>query len=268
MDFSALGIKGVQDAVNIIEPNLKIAIIGDPGVGKSWLAASIASNTNQVMDLDFDGRAASLQGKKNVFVKTYVDNNQNNPTAIQTFETDLAALKYAKSQGREIPKTFIIDSITYARKAVEAELIMQQNNLGRVIKIATIHVKIPASYDVINSNRLYLEYIVNELAALGNVIAIFHEADEADRTKSTPNQKSYTGLTTIQPQYLNSILSIFNDTYRLKIRYDGKRVLQTGISNEFIGKSTLKGILPEEVDPDLTKLLEKHRATVAKAINP
>jgi len=265
MDFSALGIRGVQDAANIIEPNLKIAIIGDPGVGKSWLAASIASAELQVMDLDFDGRAASLQGKSNVFVKTYHDANPNNPKAMQEFETDLAALKYAKSAGKKIPGAFIVDSVSYARKATESELIRQEAKLGRVVKVGTTQLKISAGWDIINANRLYLEYIINELSALGHVIAIFHERDEKDVVKSTKEETKYTGLVTIQPQYLNTITSIFNDTWRLKIRYDGKRVLQTGISSEFAGKCSLKGLENEEINPELNKLLDKHRAAVAKA---
>jgi len=266
MDFSMLGIKGVTAASEIIEPNLKVALVGDPGVGKSWFACSIASPENIVMDLDFDGRAASLQGKPNVFVKTYHDANPNNPRAMQDFETDLAALKYAKSQGKPIPNTYVIDSISYARKATESELIRQESKLGRVVKVGTTQLKISAGWDIINANRLYLEYIINELSSLGHVIAVFHERDEKDVVKTTKEEVKYTGLVTIQPQYLNTITSIFNDTWRLKVNYANKRVLQTGLSGEFAGKCSLKGLESEEVEPDFQKLLVKHRIAVIKAL--
>jgi hypothetical protein len=259
MDFSSLGIKGVSAAADIIEPSLKIALIGDPGVGKSWLACSIASADNEVMNLDFDGRAASLQGKPHVFVKTYHDANPNIPKAMQEFETDLAALKYAKSAGKSIPSTYVIDSVSYARKATESELIRQESKLGRVVRVGTTQLKISAGWDIINANRLYLEYIINELSTLGNVIAIFHEREEKDVIKTTKEEVKYTGLVTIQPQYLNTITSIFNDTWRLKINYANKRVLQTGISNEFAGKCSLRGVDAEEVEPNILKLLEKHK---------
>jgi len=264
MDFSALGIKGVSAASDIKEPPLKIALIGDPGVGKSWLACSLASPSNMVMDLDFDGRAASLQGKPNVFVKTYHDSNPNVPKAMQDFETDLAALKYAKSQGKEVPGTYVIDSISYARKAAESELIRQESKLGRPVRIGTTTLKISAGWDIINANRLYLEYIINELSTLGHVIAVFHERDEKDVVKTTKEETKYTGLVTIQPQYLNTITSIFNDTWRLKVNpQNNKRILQTSISGEFAGKCSLQGVLAEEIEPDLSKLLAKHRIAVA-----
>ena len=260
MDFAALNMKGVQAAENIADPFLKIAIVGDPGVGKSWLAATAPG---PVLDLDFDGRAASLQGKKDIFVKTYWDDNQMNPQAVANFESDLSALKYAKSQGKEIPRTFVIDSISYARKSVEAELIRQQATLGRVVKVGTTNLKIGAGWDIINANRLYLEYIISELAALGNVIAIFHSMDEKDVTKSTATEKKYTGKITIQPQYLNTILSIFNDVWLMDIDYSNKRFVQTGVSSIFVGKCSLKGLLDKE-EPDIAKMLQKHKDFVAK----
>lgn len=263
MDFSSMGIKNIHAATDIVSPPLKIALIGDPGIGKSWFACSIASTENQVMDLDFDGRAASLQGKPNVFVKTYHDANPNKPEAMQDFERDLAALKYTKSQGKQVPGTYIIDSISYARKATESELIRQESKLGRVVKVGSTSLKISAGWDIINANRLYLEYIINELSSLGHVIAVFHERDEKDVVKTTKEEVKYTGLVTIQPQYLNTITSIFNDTWRLKTNYASKRVLQTGLSGEFAGKCSLKGLEAEEIEPDLQKLLAKHRAAVA-----
>ena len=261
MDFSSLNIKGVVAATDITEPKLKIAICGDPGVGKSWLAATLPGNT---MDLDFDGRAASLAGKPNVFVKTYWDDNQLNPQAMQNFETDLASLKYAKSQGKEIPDTYVIDSITYCKKSTEAELIRQQATLGRVVRVGTLQLKIGANYDIINANRLYFEYIISELAALGNVIAIFHTMDEKDTQKSTAQQKAYTGKMTVQPQYLSTLLSIFNDVWLLDINYKNERFVQTGLSSNFVGKCSLKGLDPLSEPPDISKMLEKHRKFVSK----
>ena len=263
MDFTALGIKGTETASDMVEPPLKIAIIGDPGVGKSWAACSYPGT---VFDWDFDSRKSSLSNHPNaanITVKTYYDSDPNNPKAMAEFETDLRALKYAKQAKKDIPQCNVIDSITYARKATESELIRQQGNLGRAVRIGATTVKIAAGWDIINANRLYLEYIISELSNLGDLIAIFHEKDEKDATKSTAEKTAYTGMVTIQPQYLNSILSIFNDVWRLKVNANGKQVLQTGISPDFVGKCSLKGLDPLSEEPNLAKLLQKHRAWVA-----
>jgi hypothetical protein len=109
---------------------------------------------------------------------------------------------------------------------------------------------------------MYLEYIINRLAALGNVIAVFHTQDEKDTAKSTAEKKAYTGRITVQPQYLSSILSIFNDVYLVDVDYKNTRFVQTGISNEFIGKCSLKGLNPLNEPPDLEAMLSKHRKAI------
>jgi hypothetical protein len=263
MDFSHLNITGISIAAEQARPPLKIALIGDPGVGKSWAACFYPG---QVYNLDFDSRKASLSthpNAANIMVKTYFDNDPNNPKAMSQFEVDLKALKYAKSQGKEVPSLYVVDSITYARKATESELIKQQSNLGRSVRVGATTVKIPAGWDIINANRLYLEYIISELSSLGDLVCIFHEKDEKDATKSTAEKQAYTGMVTIQPQYLNSILSIFDDVWRIKVNANGKRILQTGISSDFIGKCTLKGLDPLNEEPNLEKLLAKHQAAIA-----
>lgn len=267
MDFTSIGIKGFETATSITNPPLKIAIIGDPGVGKSWLANSIEGDK---IDFDFDGRASSLithPHANEINVKTYYDPNPNKAQAMNAFEIDLAALKYAKAQNK-LPEniTFICDSMTFALKAAEDELIRQQPSLSRKLKIGPTTVNIPAGWDVINAMREYLEYVVAELAALGNVICIFHEKNEKDETKSTPEKAAYTGLLTIQPQYISTMLSIFNDVWRLSVNSNGRRFVQTGLGPEFVGKCTLLGLDPMREDPDISKMLAKHNAELAKKI--
>lgn len=255
--------KGFEEATAITEPPLKIAIVGEPGVGKSWFACTAPK---PVLDLDFDGRKSSLAGKKDVYVKSYVDTDIINPRAIADLEADITTWQYDKSQGKEIPKTFVIDSITYCRKYTEAELIRQQDNdsFRRILKIGATRLKIGQGWDMINGNRAYLEYLINRFAELGNVIAVFHTQDEKDYAKSTEKVKAFTGRFTVQPQYLSSVLSIFNDVWYIDVDYSGKRVVQTGITSDFIGKCSLKGVLPENEVPDIEAMLVKHRAVKAK----
>jgi hypothetical protein len=240
---------------------MRIAVIGDPGIGKSWFTATMPGIN---FSIDFDGRASSLAGKENVIVKTYTDVDTNNPRAIADLEADISKIKYDKTQGKPIPDTFILDSITYARKYTEAELIRQQSTLGRSLRVGAYNLKIGSGWDIVNGNRGYLEYLINTLGELGNVIAVFHVADEKDRVKSTPQQAAYTGRITVSPQYLNSILSIFNDCWYLDVDYQGKRFVQTGIDSEFIGKCSLKGLDPKREEPNIAKMLQKHRDFIVK----
>lgn len=257
-------IKGLKPATEITEPLLKIAIVGEPGIGKSWFAATAPK---PLLDIDFDGRASSLAGKTGVYVKTYQDVDTNNPRAISELESDINTWEYAKTSGKgELPTTFVLDSMTYGKKYTEAELIKQQSTLGRTLRIGSSSLKIGSGWDIINGNRGYLEYLVNRLSLLGNVIAIFHTQDEKDNKKSTEKLKAYTGRITVQPQYLSSILSIFNDVYLIDVDFSNKRFVQTGISDEFIGKCSLKGLDPLKEEPDLEKMLQKHRAFVAKEV--
>lgn len=255
-------IKGVKEAIDIVLPPWRLAIIGDAKVGKSWFAATMPGTK---FFLDFDNRAASLAGKSDVLIKTYVDvGGAVTPRAIAELEADIAKIKYDKTQGKEIPETFVIDSATYARKFTEAELIQQQSSLGRVIKVGSVSHKIGAGWDIINGNRAYMEYLINTLGELGNVICVFHTQDEKDNIKSTAAQKAYTGRVTIQPQYLSSVLSIFNDVWLLDTDYSGKRIVQTGISNEFLGSTTLKGLDPLKEEPDISKMIAKHLKVIGK----
>lgn len=257
-------IKGLKPATEITEPLLKIAIVGEPGIGKSWFAATAPK---PLIDIDFDGRASSLAGKEGVYVKTYQDVDTNNPKAIAELESDINTWEYAKTSGKgDCPATFVLDSMTYGRKYTEAELIKQQSSLGRTLRIGSSSLKIGSGWDIINGNRGYLEYLINRLSLLGNVIAIFHTQDEKDNKKSTEKLKAYTGRITVQPQYLSSILSIFNDVYLIDVDFSSKRFVQTGISDEFIGKCSLKGLDPLNEPPDLEKMLQKHKAFVAKEI--
>lgn len=253
-----MAVKGLLPATEITEPLLKLAIVGDTGIGKSWLAVSHASPTNKILDLDFDGRAASLAGKENVYVKTYQDLDFNNPKCIAELESDINDWEYDKSMGRLQFQTFVLDSASYMRKALEREIIRQQPTLSREIKVGARKLKLGQGYDIFNSNLMFTEHIISRLSQLGNLIVTFHERNEKDEIKSTEKQKAFTGMVTIDPQHLSGILSTFNDVWRLTTDYTGKRVLYTGLKDDFAGKTTLKGLAETEI-PDMKVLLEKHR---------
>lgn len=243
------------------EPKLKIAIVGVPKVGKSWFAYTAPP---PIWSFDLDTRSESLKefckkfNRTDIEGKTYYDSNPATPNAMQQMETDIAMFEYLKQQGKPIPTTFILDSATYMRIAMEHELIKQQPTFCRTVKIGTTIVKIPTGWDVINGVKDYTAHIISKLAELGNVVCIFHEADEPDRPKSTKEQKAYTGMKTIHPPYLSSALSLFDHVFRMTLDYTGERVVQCQPNNEFMACTSFK-LAPEE-KPDIMAMLAKHKA--------
>lgn len=251
-------IKGLIEAKDITQPKFKIAIIGESGIGKSWLATSIAAPDHEVLDLDFDDRAPSLAGKPNVTVKTYKDSDFNKPTAMAELQSDISEWEYDYVQKRLKFKTFIIDSMSFMRKAMERDIIIQQPTLGKGIKMGAVVLKVAADFNVYKGNQTFAENIISRLSAIGNLIVTFHERSEKDEVRSTTEKTIYTGMVSIDPPHLAVLLSTFNDVWRLTTDYSSKRVLYTGLVKDFAGKTTFKGLDDVEI-PDIQKMLAKHQ---------
>lgn len=242
------------------EQKLKIAIVGEQKTGKSWLALSAPGPT---FHMDFDDRVESIKeyvrttNRTDITVKSYLDRDFKFPTAVQELEKDLEMFKYLKKQNKEIPSTFILDSMTFLRAACERELMRQEPKFASQIKIGAKGINIAKGWDVINGNRSYLEYIIGNFTDLGNIICIFHELDEKDVQRSTKDEKAYTGRKTIQPQYLATLLSVFNDVFRISLDYTGKRSVLVKPSNDFLASTSMALDVTEE--PDISKMIAKHK---------
>jgi hypothetical protein len=249
-------IAGITEGTKLDEPKLKIAIVGEPKTGKSWLASTAPG---PIFVADFDGRYESLRGKSGVFVKTYRDVNPSVPTALAALETDISMFEYNKSMGREIPTSYVLDSMTYMKTMCEHALIQQNKGFSRAVKIGPKTIDIAQGWDIINGNRGYMEYIIGRLSELGHVICVFHESDEKDNAASTKDTKAYTGRKTVQPQYLASILSLFNDVFRITIAYDGTRVVNVKPSSNFLASTSLL-LKDAEQPPSIAKMLEEHKS--------
>lgn len=242
------------------ESKYKIAIVGESGVGKSWLAFTAPGS---IYECDFDTRAESFKEyvrvskRTDMVAKTYTDIIPGSPQAVAQFETDISMFEYLKQQGKAIPEWYILDSMSYLRAACEHELIKQHPSMARKVRLGVNTLNIPSHYDIVNGNRNYMEYIIGRVSELGNVIAIFHEMDEKDTPASTKEVKAYTGRKTIQPQYLASLLSLFNDRFRVTIDYSGNRIVQTQPSSDFLAVTSMK--LDATEKPNLSDMIKKHQ---------
>jgi len=253
----AAAFKAVASSDLAQEDRLKIAIVGEPKTGKSWLAATAPA---PVLIFDFDDRAESLAGKAGLLVL-------RKPSMIDV-ETALSNAKARKNQKLENPRTFVFDSVTYMNRAMEEEIFRQAPDLARTIKVGSgLGMKLRKNWDTINGIQRYMEYLIAEFSPLGNIIFVFHEKNERDPTKSTPENTAYTGDITVDPQYLAKSLSLFNEVYRIKQDYSGKYEVQckyTGAGDKFIASTTM--LLDAKEAPNLTAMIAKHQK--ARAASP
>lgn len=273
-DDSFGGLTGGVKADTIVPgktKNYALAIVGRQKSGKSFFATS-DNETKKVWVADFDNRSESVSGKKNVYIKTFIDINQQSPQAIKNLEIDLELFKYRRVKGQPIPDVFVLDSITYMKKVLENEIIAamskSQGNqtLARQIGSGSRKVLIAQGWDMINAVRGYLEYFIAEFRELGNLICVFHERPEKDTIHSTKDNTVFTGQYSVDPFYLNSLLSVFSEVMRITVDGYGKYTVNTTSNNEFNGATTWKIDAKEE--PNIDKMLKKHFEHLAKGTKP
>lgn len=256
------GITGLVPAKNIkAGTRLKIAIMGEPKTGKSWFAATAPK---PVLVYDFDNRAESLAGMEGVMIKTLEDINQKSPIAFKALESDLSTLIYRKKEGKPIPATFVFDSITYLIRFIQNEAFTQGLDYRSLKLSDSSSIRMSKNWDAVNAVERALHYLIGEYSQLGNLIFVFHEKPEKDKTKSTDQKSVYTEKITIDPQFLAPILSRFNEVYRIEIDSSNKHMVTCKPSREFTASTTLK--LDEKELPNIQGMLNKHNSrSITKA---
>ena len=231
---------------------LKIAILGKPKSGKSWFAATAPL---PIRYYDFDDRAESLEGKPGLYILS-------KPTMLQV-ETDLSIMKSNKTKKLPLPATVVFDSVTYMNRAMEEEIFRQDPKLCRTIRVGnSTSMKIRSGWDTINGIQRYIEYLIAEFSALGvNIIFVFHEKDEKDKVESTIERAAYTGMVTVDPQYLANSLSLFNEVYRITV--DASKPNQINYlvtcrpTNDVLASTTL--LIGATEPPNIMAMIAKHK---------
>lgn len=227
---------------------LKIAIMGKPKSGKSWFAATAPG---PIRYYDFDDRSESLEGKPNLFILS-------KPTMLQV-ETDLAVMKANKAKGLPLPTTVVFDSVTFMVDAMDVEIRRQQPGLYKGIKVgnSTLVYK-GKDWDAVVGKQNYMRYLVGELTYLGvNFIFVFHEKDEKEGT-STPDETKYTGLQTVNPQYLAECMSLFNEVYRIQV--NGKQQYEVTCRPTYSVRASTTMLLDITEPPNIMDMIAKHKA--------
>lgn len=241
------GMVGVKSETLSSDERLRAAIVGAPKSGKSWFAATAPP---PVLHFDFDNRWAALEGKPGLLV---VKN-----ASMLDVESNLSMLKLKKAKGEPMPVSFVFDTVTWMEKAIEKLGFEANKDFYASYKFGSQTIKVRKGWDAINTIKGYMNYIIEEFGAFGNIIFVFHEKDEKDYDKSTTKEAAWTGKQTVNPQYLAPCLSLLNENFR--IQYDAglrKYVVSCRPTSDFNASTTL---LVDDIEPpNLVEMLAKHR---------
>lgn len=241
------GLSGVRSESLSPSDRLKIAIVGKSKSGKSTLATTARK---PMVYYDFDDRPESLAGKEGLLVKSL-------PTMLDV-ETDLSIFKARKIKKQALPETIVFDTVTFMQRAMEDEIFRQSKDLYREIAVGnSTKMRIRKGWDVINGIQRYVQYLITEFTALGvDLIFVYHEKNEKDYTESTKEEAAYTGQLTVDPQYLSSTLSLFNEVYHIVV--DGNRKYTVECKPNWKGNwNTTLNVDPTE-PPDILGMIAKH----------
>lgn len=256
--LSQIGIQGLTQASDVTNTDrLKVAICGEKKSGKSKLIADTARKP--LLHYDFDDRRESIAGAKDTIIKTLVDPDSTMPRAWSILESDLASLEYAKKQGNLPIKSLALDSATFLRQIAENQM-MKDTSLMRASKIGLTRYQISQGWDAINYVHRMLYQLLRRMFALDiDVYVVFHTRNEKDRVKSTKEETIYTDRLTVDPQNLDVLLSMFNETWRTFVDSDGNFKLQVRQDWRFNAATALKiGQNGGVEDPNIQALLEKN----------
>ena len=263
---------GIQGAISLKamarDKKYKIAIIGKGKSGKSWFAASAPGS---IMYYDFDERWMGLMEHKNIDniqLKVMKERNQSKPSSIKSLETDLSTFQAMKIKGQPVPDTYVFDTVTFMIQALEAEAFEANKDLYRKVKMGNRELRVGAGWDYYRTIEAYIQYFMTEFSALGNVIFVFHEKDEEDKTESSKERKAYTGQVTINPQFLITTLTLFNEVFRIEAITGVNDSVPTTYTvtcrptGEVRASTTL--LVDAKEPPDLMAMIAKSEAARAK----
>lgn len=257
--LASIGIQGIVPASSIANTDrLKVAVCGEKKSGKSKLIADTARKP--LFHYDFDDRRESIAGAKDTIIKTLVDPDSTHPQAWGVLESDIASFEYAKSSGNLRFKSLALDSATYLRQIAENQMMKDTNNL-RKAKIGLTQYQIAAGWDAVNYVHRMLYQLLRRLFALDiDIYLIFHTRNEKDKVKSSKEETIYTDRLVVDPQNLEILLPMFNETWRTYVDMDGNFKVQMRQDWRFNASTALRVEAVE--NPNIQAMLEKHNKKI------
>jgi hypothetical protein len=257
-------IYGTTKATEIKQDKMKIALVGEPKVGKDWLACSAPGT---IFSFDFDDRKDSLAthpNKANIEVKTYQDKNSMKALAWSEFTRDVDEFQEMKQRNEVIPDWFVLSSAQFMQDAVMNKVLQDNKGMRYEMKIGEKIVSYtPFGFDPYGICVAEIQNALGALHSISNVIMTFHETPERDKINSTKKEVKYTGKLDVYPVNLKKLLPLFDNQWRL-ITFGGTRKLITDISDsQFNGSSTLS-VAGEINNPNLSAMIAEHLSSLTK----
>lgn len=248
---------------------LKIALVGKEKNGKSRLASTGRPN---VLVHDFDNRAEALQGRKGVYVISYVEPQwPKQPEAAQKFLDNMAKLEDSldlADLGFKCPKgtlvgTNVIDSIQTFGKAFQNYALYGQKDIRREITFGGMKVFLPGGWDAWNAEMVPVENSVLRMLALPtDTIIVLHETAEETPDSSSEKPK-FTGRVGVFPVRYQRLIKYFNELWRVRLTQttqDNKLVYLPKVypfpTYEFDNATAM--LLDPLEDPSIIQMIAKH----------
>lgn len=247
---------------------MKIALVGEPKVGKDWFACTAPGS---IFTFDFDKRLDSLNkhpNRANIEGKTYFDDSFLKPLSWNQFVYDVQEFQEMHKKGEKIPDWFITSSMQFMSDCCMNTVLVDNPGMRQELRTdgrSTKDIKrkgeligyLPFGWDPYTLVCQQIEEQVNALNSIGNVICVFHEAPEKDIALSTPKEPVYTGRLQVYPNNLKKLLPLFNDQWRLSI-FGGERHLTTDISDSKFVAATSLLIDGDIKNPNLSEMIKEH----------
>src|SRR5229473_287625 len=248
---------------------LKIALVGKEKHGKSWLSATGRPN---VLVHDFDNRAEALQGKRGVYVISYVEPQwPKQPEAAQKFLDNLAKLEDSldlSDLGFKCPKgtlvgTNVIDSIQTFGKAFQNYALYGQKDIRREITFGGLKVFLPGGWDAWNAEMVPVENcVLRTLALPTDTVIVLHETAE-ETADSTSEKPRFTGRVGVFPVRYQRLIKYFNELWRVKLiqmTVNGKLAYKPQVfplpNYEFDCATAM--MLDAQEEPSIIQMIAKH----------
>lgn len=259
------GITGVRRAEQIgAAERIKLALVGLPKSGKS---RTTATAPKPMFVWDFDDRSESVAGTPGLFIKTLVDKNQKDPQAFQELLNDISMFEYKKSCGQPIPRTFVLDSMTFLAEFSRYHYFRNNDSGKKIMRIGSQEFLLSRGFDPWAAEHNLLVDVINRLFALGHTICVFHEGPEKD-PRSTQDNPIWTGRVSVWPDRLKSLVPMFNEVWRQTLDLDTSEYkiwckAQTNATGNFLAATTFRVDAVES--PDIIALLAKHQQALLNA---
>ena len=248
---------------------LKIALVGKEKNGKSRLASTGRPN---VLVHDFDNRAEALQGRRGVYVISYVEPQwPKQPEAAQKFLDNLSKLEESldlSDLGFKCPKgtlvgTNVIDSIQTFGKAFQNYALFGQKDIRREITFAGQKIFLPGGWDAWNAEMVPVENSVLRVLALPtDTIIVLHETAE-ETPDSTSEKPKFTGRVGVFPVRYQRLIKYFNELWRVKLvqTTDNNKLVYLprvfpAPTYEFDAATAM--LLDQQEDPSIVQMIAKH----------